>query len=32
RKVLEYVKRVWRRGVVLKTVDAASKPLELAAV
>jgi stage V sporulation protein R len=32
RRVLEYVKRVWRRGVVLKTVDAASKPLELAAV
>ena len=32
RKVLEYVKRVWRRPVLLKTVDAASKPLELAPV
>ncbi len=32
RKVLEYVRRVWRRGVVLRTVDAASKPLELTVV
>ena len=32
RRVLEYVKRVWRRGVVLKTGDAALRPLELAAV
>jgi stage V sporulation protein R len=31
RKVLEYVKRVWRRPVLLKTVDAASQPVELSA-
>jgi stage V sporulation protein R len=31
RKVLEYVKRVWRRPVRLKTVDAASQPVELSA-
>jgi len=31
RKVLDYVKSVWRRTVVLKTVDAASKPVEIAA-
>ncbi len=31
-KVLDYVKRVWRRGVVLKTVDAASAPVEISAV
>jgi len=31
RKVLEYVKRVWRRPVLLNTVDAASQPMELAA-
>jgi stage V sporulation protein R len=29
RKVLEYVKSVWRRTVVLRTVDAASQPVEL---
>jgi stage V sporulation protein R len=29
RKVLEYVKSVWRRAVVLRTVDAASQPVEL---
>jgi stage V sporulation protein R len=27
-KVLEYIKRVWRRPVVLKTVDAAAKSVE----
>ena len=32
RKVIEYVKRVWRRRVLLKTIDAAAKPIELAAV
>jgi stage V sporulation protein R len=26
-KVLEYVKRVWRRPVLLKTVDATSQPV-----
>jgi stage V sporulation protein R len=31
RKVLEYVKRVWRRPVLLKTVDAASQSVELSA-
>jgi stage V sporulation protein R len=31
RRVLEYVKRVWRRPVLLKTVDAASHPVELSA-
>ena len=31
RKVLQYVKSVWRRPVMLKTVDAAAKPLELTA-
>ena len=31
RKVLEYVKRVWRRPVLLKTVDAAGKPVEYSA-
>jgi stage V sporulation protein R len=31
RKVLDYVKRVWRRPVLLKTVDAASQPVELSA-
>jgi len=31
RRVLEYVKRVWRRPVSLKTVDAASQPVELSA-
>jgi stage V sporulation protein R len=31
RKVLDYVKTVWRRPVVLKTVDAASKPMEILA-
>jgi stage V sporulation protein R len=29
RKVLEYVAHVWRRPVALRTVDAASKPIEL---
>jgi stage V sporulation protein R len=29
RKVLQYVKRVWRRPVLLKTVDAALQPVEL---
>jgi stage V sporulation protein R len=29
RKVLEYVAHVWRRPVLLRTVDAASKPVEL---
>jgi stage V sporulation protein R len=31
RKVLAYIKSVWRRPVLLKTVDAASQPAELAA-
>ena len=31
RKVLEYVKRVWRRPVLLKTVDAAAKAVEFSA-
>jgi stage V sporulation protein R len=31
RKVLEYVHRVWRRPVLLKTVDERSEPLELTA-
>jgi stage V sporulation protein R len=31
RKVLEYVKRVWRRPVLLKTIDAASQPVDLSA-
>jgi len=31
RKVLEYVKRVWRRPVLLKTVDAAANALQLSA-
>jgi stage V sporulation protein R len=31
RRVLDYVKRVWRRSVLLKTVDAASQPVELSA-
>jgi stage V sporulation protein R len=31
RKVLDYVRRVWRRPVVLKTVDGRSEPLELTA-
>ncbi len=31
RKVLQYVQRVWRRPVLLKTVDAASHSLELTA-
>jgi stage V sporulation protein R len=31
RKVLEYVKRVWRRPVLLKTVDAAANAIELSA-
>jgi stage V sporulation protein R len=31
RKVLEYVKRVWRRPVLLKTVDAASTSVEISA-
>jgi stage V sporulation protein R len=29
RKVLEYVAHVWRRPVVLKTVDAASKDVQV---
>ncbi len=29
RKVLEYVAHVWRRPVVLRTLDAASKPVEV---
>jgi hypothetical protein len=29
--VLEYVKRVWRRPVILRTVDQNGAPLELAA-
>jgi stage V sporulation protein R len=31
RKVLDYVRRVWRRPVILKTVDERSEPLELSA-
>ena len=31
RKVLEYVKRVWRRPVLLKTVDAAATAVEFSA-
>ena len=31
RKVLEYVRRVWRRPVLLKTVDERSEAMELAA-
>jgi stage V sporulation protein R len=31
RKVLEYVTHVWRRPVVLRTVDAASKPVQVLA-
>jgi stage V sporulation protein R len=31
RRVLDYVKRVWRRPVLLKTIDAAAKPVELSA-
>jgi stage V sporulation protein R len=31
RKVLQYVKSMWRRPVLLRTVDAASQPLELSA-
>ena len=31
RKVLEYVKRVWRRPVLLKTIDAAAKDVEFSA-
>ena len=31
RKVLEYVRSVWRRPVLLKTVDAAAKAVELSA-
>lgn len=31
RKVLQYVQRVWRRPVRLRTIDAASQPVELAA-
>jgi stage V sporulation protein R len=30
-KVLEYVKRVWRRPVLLKTIDAAAKSIDLSA-
>jgi len=30
RKVIEYVHRVWRRPVLLRTVDAAARPIELA--
>jgi stage V sporulation protein R len=29
KKVLEYVAHVWRRPVVLKTIDAASKTVEV---
>jgi stage V sporulation protein R len=29
RKVLEYVVHVWRRPVLLRTIDAASKPVEI---
>jgi len=31
RKVLDYVRCVWRRPVILKTVDERSEPLELSA-
>jgi stage V sporulation protein R len=31
RKVLEYVAHVWRRPVVLRTVDLASKPVQIMA-
>ena len=31
RKVLQYVKSVWRRPVLLKTLDAASQPVEVSA-
>ena len=31
RKVLEYIKSVWRRPVILKTIDGASKPVEISA-
>jgi stage V sporulation protein R len=31
RKVLEYVKRVWRRPVLLKTIDAAANAMESSA-
>jgi stage V sporulation protein R len=31
RKVLEYVKRVWRRPVLLKTIDAAASAIEYSA-
>ncbi|HTY50778.1 MAG TPA: SpoVR family protein [Steroidobacteraceae bacterium] len=31
RKVLNYIKRVWRRPVLLRTVDQAGAPMELAA-
>ncbi|HEX4376537.1 MAG TPA: SpoVR family protein [Steroidobacteraceae bacterium] len=31
RKVLDYVRRVWRRPVILKTIDERSEPLELSA-
>jgi stage V sporulation protein R len=31
RKVLDYVRRVWRRPVLLKTVDQRSEAIELAA-
>ena len=31
RKVLEYVVHVWRRPVLLRTIDAASKPVEISA-
>jgi len=31
RKVLEYVKRVWRRPVLLKTIDAAASAIEFSA-
>jgi stage V sporulation protein R len=31
RKVLEYVKRVWRRPVLLKTIDAAAQQVEFSA-
>jgi stage V sporulation protein R len=30
RKVLDYVVHVWRRPVVLRTIDAVSKPVEIA--
>ena len=32
RKVVEYVKRVWHQPVLLKTIDAAAKAVELTAV